>query len=199
MGRRWLIVALGVAAVLIAGAIVVVMLGMPRPVVAQPSPDPTAPTVSPPTAPVEPSAPPTPTTPARADPTCENIMAPGFLPPDLAHWVPAPYDEPEPLFAAGVQCWWSADPTVGTDNVLAYGWVPADEASWTAFVEERLSTPDAPWFVEAGERGEYLTEKTDYWVRDEEGYGMTYLFTGDAVIFAQTKAETRDVVGPPSQ
>lgn len=125
-------------------------------------------------------------------------MAPGFLPPEMSHWVAVGRDEPEPLFASGVQCRWSADPAVGTDNVLDYGWAPADEATWAAFVEARLSAPDSPWFVETGERGEYLTQKTEYWLRDEEDYGGTYLFTGDAVIFAQTKAETRDVVGPPA-
>lgn len=125
-------------------------------------------------------------------------MAPGFLHPEVAHWVPAPYDDPEPVFASGVQCWWSADPTVGTDNVLAYGWTASDQATWDAFVDEQLSTADSPYFLEAGARGVYLTEKTDYWVRDDEGYGRTYLFTGDAVIFAQTKAETADVVGPPT-
>lgn len=125
-------------------------------------------------------------------------MAPGFLPAEMSHWMPAVFEEPEPLFVPGVQCWWSADPAVGTDNVLKYGWAPADEATWAAFVEARLSPPDSPWFLETGERGDYLTEKTDYWLRDDEDYGRTYLFTGDAVIFAQTKAGTRDVVGPPT-
>jgi len=121
-------------------------------------------------------------------------MSPAFT----TTWVPATIDDPEPVFAEGIACRWQADPTVGTDNVLTYAWAPADRADWDALAAEHVGAEDSPWFIESGERGEYLTQKVDYWVQDDEGYGSTYLFTGDAVIYAMTKDETNDVVGPPT-
>lgn len=139
-----------------------------------------------------PSATPTPTaTPAAA--TCENIMAPDFS----SSWTPVEI-EGKPAFADGITCRWQADHSVGTDNMLAYAWGPATAEDWTALTEEYLG-PDSAWFVEEGDRGSYLTSKTDYWVRDEEDYGSTYLFTGEHLIYAMTKAETDDVVGPPME
>ncbi|MFB7891476.1 hypothetical protein ACFC1I_04680 [Microbacterium sp. NPDC056044] len=113
-------------------------------------------------------------------------------------WVPVEIDEPEPTFVDGIQCRWQADPTVGTDNILAYAWAPAERSDWDALVAEHTNGDGSTWFVESEERGEYLTHKTEYWVQDDDGYGATYLFTGDAIIYAMTKAETNDVTGPPS-
>jgi hypothetical protein len=111
-------------------------------------------------------------------------------------WLPVEITEPSAPFSDGIQCRWQADPSVGTDNIRAYGWTPAEQADWDALVAE-MDEEGSTWFVEPGERGQYLTHKTEYWVQDEEGYGATYLFTGDAIIYAMTKAETNDVTGPP--
>lgn len=194
MEKRWLWTILG-SMVLGAGLVIVLivaLLGFPAaPPTAEASPAPAGPAPSlPPSAPLAA----TPDAPVLAAATCENIMHPEFT----TDWLPARVDEPEPLFADGIQCWWSADPTVGTDNVLLYGWAPATAEVWDALVAERAADTDAEWFTEEDERGVYLTHRTDYWVQDAEGYGTTYLFTGDAILYAQTKAETEDVVGPPS-
>jgi hypothetical protein len=196
MEKRWLWTILGSLAL---GAVLVVVLivallsvpSVPTGPVASPTPAGASPSAS--TTPA-PSATAPPVTPVRAEATCENIMHPEFS----TEWLPARVEEPEPLFADGIQCWWAADPTVGTDNVLLYGWAPATEDEWNALVAERMAETDAAWFTEEDERGVYLTHKTDYWVQDAEGYGTTYLFTGEAILFAQTKEETADVVGPPS-
>jgi hypothetical protein len=139
----------------------------------------------------QPTSTPTPQT-QVAEPTCDNIMAPTFT----TSWVPTRIEDPDPVFAAGIMCRWQADPTVGTDNILAFGWTPAERPAWDALVTEFTRGEDSPWFVESGDRGQYLTQKVDYWVQDDEGYGSTYLFTGDAIIYAMTKAETAHVSGP---
>lgn len=196
MEKRWLWTILGslVLGAALVVVLIVALLGAPFPPsspIASPtaaSPSPSASAAPTPTATAPPVAP------TRAEATCENIMHPGFT----TDWLPARVEEPEPLFTGGIQCWWAADPTVGTDNVLLYGWAPATREVWDALVAERTAETDAEWFTEEDDRGIYLTHKTDYWVQDAEGYGTTYLFTGDAILFAQTKAETADVVGPPS-
>lgn len=143
------------------------------------------------------SATPTPTpepepVPRWADPTCENIMAADFE----TTWVPTELDVNEPLLSGGITCRWQQDPTVGTDNVLMYGWASLTQERWDQFVASK-TTSEPGWFTETGERGEYVTTQSEYWVQDHEGYGTTYLFTGDAVISAMTKDETNDVTGPP--
>lgn len=128
-----------------------------------------------------------------AEPTCENIMSASFT----TTWLPTEVEAADPLFADGITCRWQADPAVGTDNVLIFSWTPAAQSEWDALVAEFLAVEDGGWIVESGPRGHYLTGKTDYWVQDDAGYGATYLFTGHAVIYAMTKAETDDVAGPP--
>jgi hypothetical protein len=77
----------------------------------------------------------------------------------------------DPLFDDGVVCWDTPDYT------RAFAWAPA---------------------TEEGDRGTYLTYKTAPESADAEGYNQTYLFTGDAITMASTKAETDLIVGPPA-
>lgn len=202
MDKRWLLAGLGVIAVGLAGLLLWVVSGTSLAPEAGSDPDTVSGSPTPDfSAIATPHATPGPTPPsrvARADPTCENIMRPGFASEQTTHPIPAEDPEPMPLFAEGISCWWSADPTVGTDNVLAYSWTAADAETWAAFTREQLGLADSPFFLEDGDRGEYLTEKTDYWIRDDEDYGSTFLFTGDVIIWAMTKAATADVVGPPA-
>ena len=132
-------------------------------------------------------------TPQLAEPTCENIMSSAFT----TDWIAEQVEAPHSVFAEGITCRWQADPTVATDNILAYSWAPATEADWEALVTEHTTSDDSPWFVESGPRDQYLTHKTEYWVQDDNGYGATFLFTGDVLIYAMTKAETDYVTGPP--
>jgi hypothetical protein len=119
-------------------------------------------------------------------------MSPDFS----STWIPVEIDAYQAAFEDGVTCHWSIDPSVGTDNVLTFAWAPADATEWAALVEE-VKAQDPAWFILAEERGDYLTIESEYWVHDDEGYGTTYLFTGDAIILAGTKAETSAVTGPP--
>jgi len=110
-------------------------------------------------------------------------------------WIPTRLADTAPPFDRGIMCRWQADPTVGTDNVLTYGWTEATRADWERLIAATKAVrPDV--FIEQGPRGEYLTSQ-EIFVADENGYGATYLFTGDAIIYAMTKAETDDVAGPP--
>jgi hypothetical protein len=144
-------------------------------------------------APPESSAPAAPAPPDVPNATCENIMDAAFA----TDWTPRVVEPAsvEPLLAEGISCIWAADHSVGTDNVLVYSWAPLSASAWNAFTAERLAEENG-WLLEHGDRGTYLTTLTDYWVQDDEGYGHTYLFTGDAVVVAMTKAETDMVVGP---
>ncbi|MDQ1124366.1 hypothetical protein [Microbacterium trichothecenolyticum] len=122
---------------------------------------------------------------ARVAPTCDNILDPAsgttvgeVVLPDGAAATPT-----VPVLAQGPNC--------ATDGGTGdfYAWSPASRSDWDALVAE--FTADSAWFAEDGPRGTYLTYEID--VR----YGQTFLFTGDAVILAPTKAATDVVIGPP--
>lgn len=193
MDKRWLwtiTITLGTGVALVIVLVMALTVRVPSPAPTDHA-APVSPTSSPTAAPVA-SEPASPTTPAP--PTCENIMAPDFT----TDWVPVRMEDPEPAFTAGIQCWWLEDPAVATDNVLIYGWAPATPASWEALVAERTAETFTPWVLEQDDRGTYLTHKAVDWVQDAEGYGTTYLFTGDALFYAQTRAAIADVAGPPT-
>lgn len=122
---------------------------------------------------------------ARVSATCRNIMDPSsnvtvapLVLPEGAVQLP-----PMPVMAQGANC------IAGQDSDNFYDWSPASRADWDALVAE--FTADGAWFTEDGPRGTYLTYKID------GRYRQTFLFTGDAVILAPTKAATDAVIGPP--
>lgn len=131
---------------------------------------------------------------ARVAPSCDNIMVDSFSEPIDVRELPAGADPEtwgDPLLNRGVVCW---DTPYYT---RAFAWTPASRADWDELVAT-LTGPDSAWFTEEGNRGTYLTYKTAPEPADAEGYNQTYLFTGDAVIMAFTKAETDLIVGPPA-
>lgn len=125
---------------------------------------------------------------ARVAPTCDNIMDPASGKTVLDVVLPDGAVSSGPLFPALAQ-----GPTCSTDGTGQgdfYTWSPASRTDWDAVVAT-LTAGDSGWFTEEGPRGTYLTYKID------GRYNQTYLFTGDAVILAPTKADTDAVIGPP--
>lgn len=123
---------------------------------------------------------------ARVAATCENIMDPSsdttvvpWVLPEGAIQLP-----PLPVLAQGANC------VASDDSDDSYDWSPASRSEWDALVAE-YTADDSGWFTEDGPRGTYLTYKLD------GRYAQTFLFTGDAVILAPTKAATDAVIGPP--
>lgn len=118
--------------------------------------------------------------------TCENIMDPSsdtkvvsWVLPEGAIQLP-----PIPVLAQGANC------VASDDSDDSYDWSPASRSEWDALVAE-YTADDSGWFTEDGPRGTYLTYKL------EGRYAQTFLFTGDVVIVAPTKAATDAVIGPP--
>lgn len=155
-----------------------------------------SPAPSPTDSPAQPTSPPT--TSAHADErltapvstripaTCGNITDPSSdltlvsrVLPEGAIKLP-----PMPVLARGADCVSSQ----GSDD--SYDWSPASEKDWNDLVA-LYTANDSAWFTEDGPRGTYLTYKID------GRYSQTFLFTGDAVILAPTKAATDAVIGPP--
>ncbi len=125
---------------------------------------------------------------ARVAPTCDNIMDPAsgktvhdIVLPEGAVSAPPLF----PVLAQGPRC-----STDGSTRGDFYAWSPASRTDWDAVVAT-LTAGESAWFTEEGPRGTYLTYKID------GRYNQTYLFTGDAVILAPTKADTDFVIGPP--
>ncbi len=88
------------------------------------------------------------------------------------------------VLARGADCVSRQDPDA------SYDWSPASEEDWGNLVAE-YTADDSAWFTEEGSRGTYLTYKID------GRYNQTFLYTGDAVILAPSKAATDAVIGPP--
>lgn len=125
---------------------------------------------------------------ARVAPTCDNIMDPASGKSVREVILPEGAVSSGPLFPALAQ-----GPVCSTDGSPVgdfFTWSPASRTDWDAVVAT-LTADDNAWFTEEGPRGTYLTYKIG------GRYNQTYLFTGDAVILAPTKADTDAVIGPP--
>lgn len=124
---------------------------------------------------------------ARVAATCENIMDTSSDVTVVSRVLPegAIQLPPMPVLAQGADC------VASNDSDDSYDWSPASRGDWDALVAE-YTADDSGWFTEDGPRGTYLTYRLD------GRYAQTFLFTGDAVILAPTKAATDAVVGPPS-
>ncbi|MGF3055586.1 hypothetical protein [Microbacterium sp. YY-01] len=84
----------------------------------------------------------------------------------------------------GIECMWG-NYDVPSDHVQVYGWAPMS-ASEARDHQEGLRA--AGWQREEDPRGIILTADPNYSMSvDEDGYGMTYLFRDNDVIFADTR------------
>ncbi|MFS0893506.1 hypothetical protein [Microbacterium sp. 179-I 3D3 NHS] len=84
----------------------------------------------------------------------------------------------------GLLCFW-ADYSVGSDHGQLYGWstITADETT-----RAQSALLESGWRREESAEGTYFTEDPQYSMgTDDEGYGMTYLFSDGWVKLADTK------------
>ncbi|MBN9153049.1 MAG: hypothetical protein J0I70_12505 [Microbacterium sp.] len=136
-------------------------------------------------------------------PTCQNIATAAFLSEmATAGWVPVAVPDSSSFdgFPGGrpsrsISCTWSADPTVGTDNVAIRAWAAIDPATASAAIQHYV---DAGWIRVDAPEGTYVGVKGDGGPvsPDAEGFNETYLFTKTDVRFADSKASLKDVKAP---
>ncbi|MET0297635.1 MAG: hypothetical protein ABW024_09555 [Microbacterium sp.] len=171
------------AALVLAGTLVVATA------CAAPAPEPTASETAAPS----PSAPsPEPTTAEteapEADPTCETIIPDSTVADfESVGWTVqadkfyiGEFEIPD-----GLTCRWADFDAPAGDHLQFYGWAPIlDEVA----AEAQDSLVGQGWIREEAPEGVYLTENPETTIAvDEDGYGMTYLFTDGAVSLADTK------------
>jgi len=133
------------------------------------------------------SAAPDPTT--AATPTCKTLISDSLV---------ADYEkigvtsQESPLYIgsqqidSGILCMWANFDQPAGDSGQIYGWAKMTDTEAEAAQEELLAEG---WVREdAAAGGVYITESHDTaLVTDDQGYGMTYLFTDGQVTVADTK------------
>ena len=145
---------------------------------AEPSPTSTAPAPEP----TESEAP------EAGDPTCETII-PESTVADFASvgWTAsaAPFYLGDLEIADGLQCVWADFAGPAGDHLQLFGWAPIQDKDAAAAQESLIGQG---WIREDAADGVYITENPETTIAtDEQGYGMTYLFTPGAVKLADTK------------
>lgn len=128
------------------------------------------------------------TEPETPDPTCETIIpaatVEGY---ESIGWTVQSdrFYLGELELADGIICTWADFDGPASDNLQRFGWAPiTDEAA----ADAQTALVAAGWIREDGAAGVYITEHPDTAIApDDEGYGMTYLFTEGQVLFADTK------------
>ncbi|MCE4024950.1 hypothetical protein LXM50_03070 [Microbacterium sp. Au-Mic1] len=84
----------------------------------------------------------------------------------------------------GIECLWS-DPATASDHGLLYGWAPISGEEAKARQEQLVASG---WIREDSDRGVYITaDPRASLSKDEDGYGMTYLFGSGWVTVSDTK------------
>lgn len=84
----------------------------------------------------------------------------------------------------GLMCMW-ADFSTASDHGQMYAYSPIDEATAT---KAQQSLDDAGWIRSNDASSVYYTEDPEFAIAtDDEGYGLTYQFSGTWVKFADTK------------
>ncbi|MDR6865842.1 hypothetical protein J2Y69_000427 [Microbacterium resistens] len=127
-----------------------------------------------------------PATPAEA-PTCETLISAATVTALKEQgWSARQRDfaiGPD-VVAGGLECPWS-DYSTASDRGLLYGWAPI---SADAAVEAQKSLVAQGWIREEDGRGVYVTVDPKFaFTKDDDGYGMTYLFGDGWVTVSDTK------------
>ncbi|MDE0545640.1 hypothetical protein [Microbacterium sp. C7(2022)] len=87
--------------------------------------------------------------------------------------------------AEGIQCIWADYESQANDQPQIFGWAPIDSDG--AADAQRALVAEG-WVQEDAAEGVYITENPDTaFARDENGYGVTYLFIDGEVLQADTK------------
>lgn len=175
---------LGVAAVFVLSALVLSACAASG----SPDPEPTTNATTP--APAAPESTPT-TEPGPAstpDPTCETLIGEAVVADfDSVGWTV----RAEPFYIGslevpdGLRCVWANFDSPAGDHGQMFGWAEISDEDAAAAQEELVAQG---WLREEAPEGVYITESPETAIAaDENGYGMTYLFSGGTVKFADTK------------
>lgn len=125
---------------------------------------------------------------APAAPTCETLISPGMTEAFAAQgWTAreSPFFAGDTQLEGGLQCTWGNFDAPSNDNVQSYGWAPITSEQ-TVAAQETLTKQG--WVTETTDAVTYVTEnKKTARVTDADGYGMTYAFYPDYVLYADTK------------
>ncbi|WP_127818288.1 hypothetical protein [Microbacterium sp. CPCC 204701] len=175
---------LGAAVVLMLGAFAMTACASSGP----PDPAPTTNATTP--APAAPESTPTPEPePASSeDPTCEALVGQTVV----ANFESVGWTVREQPFyigsfevEGGLYCVWTDFESAAGDHGQMFGWAEISEADATAVQEELVAQG---WLREEAPEGVYITESPETAIAaDENGYGMTYLFSDGTVKFSDTK------------
>ncbi|WP_251450138.1 hypothetical protein [Microbacterium sp. Marseille-Q6648] len=123
-----------------------------------------------------------------ADPTCETL-----IPADMVAefeeigWTAQaqPFWVGEVQLTEGLMCVWADFDGPAGDHLQIFGWSEISDED-AAAAQEQLEAQG--WIREEAEDGVYVTENPDTTIAtDDEGYGLTYLFTDGTVTHADTK------------
>lgn len=132
-----------------------------------------------------------------ADPTCETLISAGMTEAFTSQGWTARQD---PFFAGdtqlegGLKCAWGNFDAPSNDNVQSFGWAPINAEQASAAQETLIKQG---WVTEVTDTVTYVTEnKKTARVTDEDGYGMTYAFYPEYVLFADTKQSLLLIVVP---
>jgi hypothetical protein len=128
--------------------------------------------------PVEPATP----------PTCETLISPSIA----ADFESVGWSVKTDTFylgnievADGIQCVWADYSGQANDQLQIFGWAPISGEDATN-AQNSLEAQD--WVREEDASGVYITENPETaFARDENGYGLTYLFADGYVTMADTK------------
>ncbi|MFB7891441.1 hypothetical protein ACFC1I_04500 [Microbacterium sp. NPDC056044] len=163
------------------------------------APEPTGNAQTPTTAAPAPSATPEPAPASTEDPTCTTIIGESVVAEfEKVGWS----SQASPLYIGsteiedGLQCMWANFDGPAGDHGQMFGWAPLDDADAEDLQAELESQG---WLREEDAAGVYITESADTAIApDEDGYGMTYIFTSGQVKVADTKQNLLLIEWPQS-
>lgn len=153
-----------------------------------PGPDQTTNATTPAPAAPESTPTPEPEPAASADPTCETLIGETVV----ANFQSVGWTvRAQPFYIGsfevegGLYCVWTDFESAAGDHGQMFGWAEISEEDAAAVQEELVGQG---WLREEAPEGVYITESPETAIAaDENGYGMTYLFSDGTVKFSDTK------------
>jgi len=134
-----------------------------------------------------------------AEPTCETIIPEASVADfESLGWSPqvSPFYIGDIEIADGLLCLWADFDAPASDHLQLFGWAEISDDDATRAQESLIAQG---WLREEGTDGVYITENPETTIsRDEDGYGMTYLFRDGTVEQADTKQGLLLIEWPPA-
>lgn len=140
---------------------------------------------------------PEPTDSAPAEPTCEGILSSSLVESFTEQgWTarPGPFYIGSMELKQGLSCTWGDFEGPSNDSGQIYGWAEITDAQQVDAEKDLLAQG---WKREKADGAVYITEDPkNAPIKDDEGYGMTYLFRDGWVSVADTK-QALLLISPP--